>query len=599
MSKPPRRRELPRTKVWRVIVSVMPADKKSFRDAAKHAKSAPAKQGVHTRFEGAPKNAHEDGQAQRAASAALQKSHHGVGIGEAIENDLDFGDVPATRQEEIESLQTIGKVNELIATNDAVSIKLVALRSGRACKAYYDETATYDMICACEKFLRELMNDLLYDLGDGWNLKDLSEDGKVNLAAARSGNTKNRRNGQMVVRIDEVHYEYFERAIDGLFSIAPADPDELEYEAMAGETFYPGAILEQMYEQAGVHATVRYSREAKANIYLFSFESEEAQEAAIQQGYIIKLGKEHGTMPFRPVQKKIQMEECFLYGFTGPASAKDLFLPLYAQEVGCSKDMARLSRAQGIRDGVGTVIKVTFPYSKASYKRFMKLIAIERFKLVVEGHAIEVTIAMTPVELGKILQFRLMAEVEEEEQEELSSAIDLRIEEVTPQEASSQACKRSVGGHVSMTPECMWVPFATVGEHSWFAINRSSVPEFEPVLPPAHPRGEEVDACKLREEQMHSCAFETPALDSHAGGGLHWQRRSGGRAERHEPAHVDCTQREHSAPAESMGAVCTARLQEDEGGRARGQGRHWVTRPLDHLLRWGYDARGCGGGKSK
>ena len=573
----------------------MPAVKKGRAHAMKHAPARSMDHGKHTRFEEPAQIAPEEGQAAGAAGAALDENNQEWELSSAGDSEAALGDFPASRQEVIEGLPAIGMVNELIATNNAISVKLVALRSGPASKGYYDETATYDKICEAEAACKVYLNDALYDMGDGYTLKDLSPDGKINLAAARSGNTKNRRNGQIVVRIDEEHLEYFMMAIEGVYTVAPPDPEELEYEAMASDTFYPGAILEQIHAQnGGVHATVRYSREAKANCFMWSFESEEDKDEAEARGYIIKLGKEHGTMAFRPIQKKIQMEECFLYGFTGPASAKDLFLPLYAQEVGCSKDLARISRAQGIRDGVGTVIKITFPYSKSSYKRFMKLIAIERFKLVIEGHALEVTIAMTPVELGKILAFRLMAEEEEEEQEEITSAIDLRIEDVTP------ACKSEAGKHATLMPKCTWKPYAKVGVHSWYAMSRTQESAtFEPISPPTHHRDEEERMRKTPEEKMHSCAYEMHELDSHADDGLHWQRISNERAKRHEAKRDEAARQALRAGADEARMGWARQLLENEGGGARSRGCHWEVRSMDHLLRWGYDARACGGGKSK
>ena len=74
---------------------------------------------------------------------------------------------------------------------------------------------------------------------------------------------------------------------------------------------------------------VRYNRDTRGNIYTFSFPTDAAYEEAVRREHIVKLGA-HGTLQFRPVQRRPANEEFFIYGLTGVGSAKDYMVPQIA-----------------------------------------------------------------------------------------------------------------------------------------------------------------------------------------------------------------------------------------------------------------------------
>ena len=76
--------------------------------------------------------------------------------------------------------------NALVAANDCISLKVVALRNGAAAAGYYDESSTPDQIDKAEEFNRRRMNKLIEERGDGYSLADLCEGGVVDVAAAHA-----------------------------------------------------------------------------------------------------------------------------------------------------------------------------------------------------------------------------------------------------------------------------------------------------------------------------------------------------------------------------------------------------------------------------
>ena len=76
------------------------------------------------------------------------------------------------------------------------------------------------------------------------------------------------------------------------------------------------------------------------------------------------------------------------------------------------------------------MVTIRFPYSTANYHKVLNLLAQAHFKLPIGEHVLEITLAANPVELAKLLRLNLLAEeVDEVEEKEAPKALDLRIAE--------------------------------------------------------------------------------------------------------------------------------------------------------------------------
>jgi hypothetical protein len=534
-----------------------------------------------------------EGETLRAAPGAAPEVQEQVAAAAiAMAAGMGLEGIPATRREMIDSLPSIASANALVAANDCISLKVVALRNGAAAAGYYDESSTPDQIDKAEEFNRRRMNKLIEERGDGYSLADLCEGGVVDVAAARSGTTKNRRNGVIVARIDESWFDYFYEAIREEYMVSPNDADMLDFECLGDEKFYPGAVLEQLHAQnGGMNSMVRYNRDTRGNIYTFSFPTDAAYEEAVRREHIVKLGA-HGTLQFRPVQRRPANEEFFIYGLTGVGSAKDYMVPQIACNMGVSKDLVRASVAQGVRDGIGALIKVVVPYSKANYGRLMKLLATAHFKLIIEGHALEITVAATPVEIGKLLNFQIMSAEREEDEEDEVEALDLRIEDITAPGTGAHTPPNPA--HAFLVSDWLWRLHGKVGREA-AARARECMPRLV-AASTMHVR----PCSAARSTGTRSCSYPTHSSETHACYISRWQPSDGlgsvGRQEAATRRH-NLGRQGYCRDGSEARAVCSGRLWWAAWGLQTGQ--HWEWRPMDHLLRWGFDARACGEGKSK
>ena len=201
----------------------------------------------------------------------------------------------------------------------------------------------------------------------------------------------------------------------------------------------------------------------------------------------------------------------------------------------------------------------------------------KHFKLPIGDGVLEITLAATMVEMGKVLNMDLVKEeVVAEEEEEVDAPRELRFEE---------------GAHGRLEGElidaALWNRRRDIGEHAACEGRR----RLQAAALRGHEEGREPGV-------MRSCECLT-AEDGYDFSLAQLRRK----------ATATCSGAWATAPALAATRTEDEQGADDGGARAgraewRGQvtlqaGTCWQRRPLYHLLGWGYDTRGCGGGRCK
>ena len=155
------------------------------------------------------------------------------------------------------------------------------------------------------------------------------------------------------------------------------------------------------------------------------------QTAITKRGYLVQLGN-HGKYQMLPIEQRITFETIYVYGFSGVGSAQDTGKQPFADALACPSDMVRVTGVNEIRAGARTVVAIKYPYSKANYKAAAKVLDQGYFKLrhpTVRTFVMEITVAISPIELQKMLNVRLVngAAEDSSDDDDEEEAIDLRI----------------------------------------------------------------------------------------------------------------------------------------------------------------------------
>jgi hypothetical protein len=329
-----------------------------------------------------------------------------------------------------------------------------------------------------------------------------------------------------------------------------------------------------------VSAVAIWDFDRQMTAYRFVYSSH-AQEAAVdKRGYLVRLGKGAalGTFIPQPIQQRVQWETIYVHGATGQGSARDFVLPCVTRALAVSKDLAKLQEAQGVKRGRGYFAAISFPYSKSKYLQVMKLLETKHFKLPIGEGVLEITLAATMVEMGKILNMDLIKEeeVKEEEEEEASKPLELRFEE---------GAQGRVAGE--LVEAALWDRHREASA----SAAREGRRRLEAAL--MRNRGD-----TNAHNEMPSCGCSTAENGSEFSLVQSWSRQRLG-----EPAAAPTFS--EAWPNERRAVIGAARrtawgaAAEWRGSAMRSDSRCWRQRLLEHLLGWGYDARGCGGGRCK
>ena len=533
--------------------------------------------------------AKKQGVATNESSAAATESAAGGAAAAAAANAAatavtDGGDA-MSRKEQVAAMPRMGAVTKLAPVTKCTSILLVPLRSGAAAAAYFDEGATPTVIAERVREFAKCIGTVV-EADIGMDLGSISDGGRVDLQAQRDAAQRNQARGIFKLRVEEAYAPAVRAAVRPIAIVLPDDVSDATHEVVADSKIYPGAMVEQIWIQNGIAAVPMWNRAEQATSYLFKFGSAAAEALVESKEYLVKLGKNgtHGTFVPRPIRKRITWETIFAYGITGQGSGRDFLLPEVADAIGVSTDMVRLTSAQGVKRGVGFVAAITFPYDKGRYAKVMELLDIAHFRLPIGASSLAITLAASPVELANTLAINLVQEEEEEEEEEEKpKPLELRFEE---------------GAHAGpLIPAARWEAWREAGRQAALA----SVARAKAAANAGH-----------GERGMHSCAARNTMLSCATRGTMHSCASQTLNTPLVQFSLAQSTSREEAAPRRHLGdrersvgegggsaTGCLAAGRGTPGAGAGSHERHWRWRPQNHLLAWGYDARGCGGGRSK
>jgi hypothetical protein len=506
-----------------------------------------------------------------AASAAQVTAVAQPGAGEVAAQQS----IVERRRDERAALPRMAEATLAQAVANCQTLVLVPLRGGTAEDCYFNEATSRAEIDKAVRGIVAHIDAAIRAVDANSSLAAISPDGKVEVKTQRANSYKNRCKGTFAVRVLAQHADMLGLLLStgspqALAIVSPMDTSALSHEVVVeGSEFYPGAVMEQIYQQnTGLRSAVVYDAGLRANVYKFTPNAE--QLAAIEmRGHAVKLG-DYGTFQLREVEQRITWEQVAFYGCTGLGSARDFMLPEVAGALGLSTDMVRVRQADGIRRGAGFVGMFSFPYSQQHYSRLLQLLDIANFKILIGRHALSITVAATPVELGELVGMRLTEKAAEEEAEieEVPPALDLRI--------GAQHGIKLVPARVWLLAKAAAREAAAIGQ-SRMAIGGTRVDVVSVAPHASTPCGKCATAGPNAQLRLYKCAS---VLDASAQA----EARSGTRAS-HET--------EPDPHAWGSWNVEHRRARMGTGRRVVGR-CEWEVRAMNHLLGWGFDARACG-----
>ena len=340
-----------------------------------------------------------------------------------------------TRAEQIAALPEFGKVTGLKAVESGITLHITPLRSGGLAPGYFDESTSVSTILGKTKDVRTIIDAAITAHAKDWDLGQVSLGGRVDLVAMRCSEPfKNARCGVYKLRVLMDLADMVISALGSIAVVTKAFGIEYTHETIIPDEFYPGAVIEQIAEQAGVAASFKRDMEIGKNVFVYQFAVTSAAQSQLieKRGFLVQLGK-HGKFGMREVERKVSFETIYAYGCSGVGSAKEVLKEPIADSLAVPADMVRITGVGGVTSGVGTVVAIKYPYSKANYDAAAQLLDQCQFKLrhaTVKSFAIEITLAITPLELGKRLALKLLRDEESSDSEdEEEEALDLRIKE--------------------------------------------------------------------------------------------------------------------------------------------------------------------------
>ena len=375
-----------------------------------------------------------------AAAAAAPAAPAAVNITKEVQESevvVTTEDVAPTRAAAIEELPEFGNVTGLTAVEAGITLHLTPLRSAAWADFYFDEATSVSVVMGKTQGLIRALDKELSEKLPGFDLAAVSVRGATEVAALRCSEPfKNGRCGVYKIRVLEACSEAVMGAVGDVAVVTPAFGVEFTHETIIADEFYPGAVIEQISEQNnGLAAAFKRDFSIGKNVFVYQVQITSAAQLAIveKRGHFVQLGA-HGKFALRAVERKVTFETIYAYGCSGLGSAKDILQGPLAASLAVPKDMVRVSGVNSTIASAGTVVAIRYPYSAANYDAAAQLLDQAYFKLRHSAHssfAIEITLAITPLELQKRLAIRLVRDVEssESEEDEGVGALDLRITE--------------------------------------------------------------------------------------------------------------------------------------------------------------------------
>jgi hypothetical protein len=185
---------------------------------------------------------------QRSGGKSALRAADGEDVDELAAEDA--GAAAAARNAEKEELPTMEEITQLVPVQSGKVLFLVPLRSNEATtKIYFDETARLDEVLSKTAGLVNMLDAHFRGQAEKLSLVDLSVGGVVDVTAARSTNTKNKRTGMFKWRVKEEYAEYCVAQTKAAFVCVPvfeeSAPEGPTYEIILPTRFYPTDAVER------------------------------------------------------------------------------------------------------------------------------------------------------------------------------------------------------------------------------------------------------------------------------------------------------------------------------------------------------------------
>jgi hypothetical protein len=278
--------------------------------------------------------------------------------------------VSALRRASIEELPTMHKITGLKRVQPGKTISVVVLRKGKAAAcAMNEKTSLAEAAGKCME-LHGLIDTAIAETGLSDGLIDISPGGVVDMQVRRSKAFKVGHSGIIDIRVLEEMAEGF-MALFGKIDCVSFEkvveivPDNT-YEAIVSEEFFPAGVIEQVWLQRELVASVKRDLGTvgdKHLVYQVTIaEDAEVMNQIVKDGHLVQLGN-YGKFAMRMARRKISYETVFVYGCTGLDSAKLNFRPAFANAIAQAEDLVRITKVP-VTLNEAVVIPVKYPFSR-------------------------------------------------------------------------------------------------------------------------------------------------------------------------------------------------------------------------------------------
>ena len=351
---------------------------------------------------------------------------------EVVVEDSDIDDAAVqTRKDDIEALPTFGEITGLVAVENGITLFITPLRAGAAAECYFNETATATDIGGKSQAMINFVNTRLGLRLAGMDLNTVSIDNVIDCVALRNTSFKNQRCGVFKLRVMESASDGLITALGDDVVITKAFGTVFTHETIISDVMYPGAVIEQIaLQNNNLGATFRRDFAIGKHSFIYSVSATLAQSAVITaRGCLVELGI-HGKFDMYPVERRVTFETIYVYGFAGVASAQADAKGPFADALSCPADMVKIGGVPSTLAGAGTVCSIRFPYSRANNDNMARLLDQGYFKLRhpnVRTFVMEIAVAISPIELQKMLKIKLVKEENEEDSSDDEEVVALEL----------------------------------------------------------------------------------------------------------------------------------------------------------------------------
>ena len=330
--------------------------------------------------------------------------------------------VELTRTEEIQALPTMGQISGLVPVTNGATIFLMPLRGQAANDAYFNEATLRRHIPTKVRAMSAAIDGIIQQQNPQMNIATISVDGFIDLTTCKWETTRNGKNGVYRMRVQECWVDALMRVLHDHMVVTRLDPTNAamsayNFEATVDSELYPGAVIEQIRIQAGVNAMPKnaYNNGKQDVTYLMAIPEGATLTAIRERGYLAILG-DRGQIHLSVVDRRITSETVYMWGFSGPGSAKVEGIPALAGAIGTPIDAVSHSTTPDLKPAAGHMAAMRYPYSIENYDAIARLLEVGVFKLQNPrtGTWIEITVGHTATEVEKRIGRRVLKKIADE-----------------------------------------------------------------------------------------------------------------------------------------------------------------------------------------